>query len=100
MFGQEFRDDIGNLTAVPASDLELQLKDLGSKTVVGNSKSLSIPSFLLYEFLVHVESVDKLTKGRKMEMDQLELWMRKRKGQRTPPEELNSDDEQRHLDSC
>lgn len=80
-FGQDFRDDIGNLTAVPASDLELQLKDFGPKA------------------LVRAEPVEKLAKERKREMDQLELGMRKRERQRTPPE-LNSDDEQSYLDSC
>ncbi|MCJ1423994.1 hypothetical protein MMC29_001881, partial [Sticta canariensis] len=71
----KFRD-IGNLTAVPASDLKLQLKDFGPKTLVGRSKSISIPSFLFYGSLVRAESVDKLTKERKREMDQLELEMK------------------------
>lgn len=69
------------------------MKDFGPETLVGSSQSISSSLSLLYDFVFCVELDVMKIKEEKGGMFQLNSGDRKRRRQRTPPEELKSDDE-------
>ncbi|TKA39638.1 hypothetical protein B0A49_14000, partial [Cryomyces minteri] len=100
----EFRDALGNCAAGPSTGLKLKLKNFGPDTMLENadaeemSQLVSIPSSMLYEFMLRVERDASKTKDRKGKMVDLKPGARKRRRPRTPPEELKSDHERSFLE--
>lgn len=74
------------------------MKVLGHETLVGSSQSICSSLSLLYDFVFGAESDAMRIKEENGGMFQLKSGARKRRRQRTPPEELKSDDRQRFLE--
>lgn len=99
---QEFRNELGTMPEDTANTgLELQLQDFASEALTENSQFTAqrvfISSNTLYSFLTRAQNYEKQIKEMKGTMSPLRPGARKRPRQKTPPDELKSDDERRFL---
>lgn len=97
-----FRDDLGNLIRDLDQGLEIQLRDFATENLIKNSNAITqrifIASSTLYDYVTKAEADAEIVKERRGEMFQLKPGAKKRRRQKTPLQELTSDDVRRFLD--
>lgn len=98
-YNQEFRNVEGNFVENPQADLEIPLIDFASETLTSTfdqlRETICISSRMLYTFLEKAERIDHMLKIKRTESSTgtLKPWVRKRRRDSTPPEQLSSDRE-------
>ncbi|OAA33951.1 hypothetical protein NOR_08744 [Metarhizium rileyi] len=88
-----FRDEDGNPNPDEDAGLTLQLRDFATETLSGHddlcADPIRIPASTLYYYLVEAEkNMAKLQQGQGV-VRETKPWVRKRRRQETPPEELH-----------
>ncbi|MCJ1469037.1 hypothetical protein MMC07_007669 [Pseudocyphellaria aurata] len=94
---QFFRDGVGNLISNPQASLHLPLEDFGAEDVGANltdlTQSVQISAEMLFDFLERAERKERLLKVGERRTMSTTPWVRKRKREGTPPEQLVPDRE-------
>ena len=96
---QEFRNDEGNPNEAAGAGLCLQLQDFATEALVESAGSLHneirIPATALCLYLQRAEEQAVMIKQEKGTVRRSKPWVRKRRRQHTPPEELDHKREKR-----
>ncbi|KFY05437.1 hypothetical protein V491_09128 [Pseudogymnoascus sp. VKM F-3775] len=94
---QLFRDDVGNLVSDPQAILELRLEDFGTEAFGAKftdlTQSIHISAESLFQFLERAEAKARRLKQKEGLVRSTKPWVRKRRRDSTPPEQLDSDRE-------
>ncbi|KAG9246897.1 hypothetical protein BJ878DRAFT_532941 [Calycina marina] len=96
---QLFRDDVGNLVLDSQASLQLRLEDFGTEAFAvdfpGLTGDIQISAEQLFAFLERAEAKAKRVKNGEGLVRSVKPWVRKRRRDSTPPEQIASDREGR-----
>jgi len=94
-----FRDDVGNLVLDPQASLQLRLEDFGTEAFAAKfpdlTEAIHISAETLFTFLERAEVKATRVKQGEGLTRSTKPWVRKRRRDSTPPEQLMSDREGR-----
>ena len=94
-----FRDEFGNSNLSRDNGLKLELADFAPEDLArGITGSISIDSATLCRFLDEAEQMDQKAKQKQGAVQHLVPGAKKRRREKTPTEDINSDDERRYTD--
>jgi hypothetical protein len=98
--GQVFHDEFGGPNLSRDAGLKLELRDFAPQDLArGISGSFLIDSATLCRFLNEAEQEEQEAEQERGVIQRLLPGAKKRRREKTPPEDINSEDDRRHVDN-